>query len=158
MRQIPLGVNLSCSNRLRVQVISQLYSTNILCSFYNTTLADSGGSRYCLSGTPSSVSTGCTNTNGQQRCICSSNGQVGLNILQSLIKREVQPIQFKITKQINNPSALKQWLSICSQLRNIRSTYRHRHKYSFRGCHSETGFHLVMERNFVCLWRRNNCN
>jgi hypothetical protein len=26
------------------------------------------------------------------------------------------------------------------------------------GCYSETGVHIVMERNFVCLWRRHNCN
>ncbi len=27
-----------------------------------------------------------------------------------------------------------------------------------RGCYSETGFHIGMDRNFVCLWRRHNCN
>jgi hypothetical protein len=26
------------------------------------------------------------------------------------------------------------------------------------GCYSETGGHIVMDRNFVCLWRRHNCN
>ncbi len=26
------------------------------------------------------------------------------------------------------------------------------------GCYSETGFHIGMNRNFVCLWRRHNCN
>ncbi len=25
------------------------------------------------------------------------------------------------------------------------------------GCYSETGFHIVVDRNFVCLWRRHNC-
>jgi hypothetical protein len=25
------------------------------------------------------------------------------------------------------------------------------------GLYSETGFHIGMERNFVCLWRRPNC-
>ncbi len=25
------------------------------------------------------------------------------------------------------------------------------------GLYSETGFHIDMERNFVCLWRRLNC-
>ncbi len=28
----------------------------------------------------------------------------------------------------------------------------------FQGCYSETGVHIVMDRNFVCLWRRHNCN
>ncbi len=27
-----------------------------------------------------------------------------------------------------------------------------------QGCYSETGLHIVMYRNFVCLWRRHNCN
>jgi hypothetical protein len=26
------------------------------------------------------------------------------------------------------------------------------------GCYSETGFNIDMDRNFVCLWRRHNCN
>jgi hypothetical protein len=26
------------------------------------------------------------------------------------------------------------------------------------GCYSQTGFHIVMDGNFVCLWRRHNCN
>ncbi len=26
------------------------------------------------------------------------------------------------------------------------------------GCYSETGFHIGMDRNFVCLWRRHNWN
>ncbi len=25
------------------------------------------------------------------------------------------------------------------------------------GCYSETGFHISMDRNFVCLWCRHNC-
>ncbi len=34
------------------------------------------------------------------------------------------------------------------------------HKLPFTrlGCYSETGFHIVMDGNFVCLWRRHNCN
>jgi hypothetical protein len=27
-----------------------------------------------------------------------------------------------------------------------------------QGCYSETGFHIGMDRNFVCLWRRHNYN
>jgi hypothetical protein len=27
-----------------------------------------------------------------------------------------------------------------------------------QGCYSETGFHIVIDRNFVCLWRSHNCN
>ncbi len=27
-----------------------------------------------------------------------------------------------------------------------------------QGCYSETGIHIVMDLNFVCLWRRHNCN
>ncbi len=27
-----------------------------------------------------------------------------------------------------------------------------------QGCYSETGFHIGMDCNFVCLWRRHNCN
>jgi hypothetical protein len=27
-----------------------------------------------------------------------------------------------------------------------------------QGCYSETGVQIAMERNFVCLWRRHNCN
>ncbi len=30
--------------------------------------------------------------------------------------------------------------------------------YRWAGCYSETGFHIGMDRNFVCLWRRHNCN
>jgi hypothetical protein len=26
------------------------------------------------------------------------------------------------------------------------------------GCYLETRLHIVMDRNFVCLWRRHNCN
>ncbi len=26
-----------------------------------------------------------------------------------------------------------------------------------QGCYSETGLHIRMDRNFVCLWRRHNC-
>ncbi len=26
-----------------------------------------------------------------------------------------------------------------------------------QGCYLETGFHIVMDRNFICLWRRHNC-
>ncbi len=26
-----------------------------------------------------------------------------------------------------------------------------------QGCYSETGFHIGMDGNFVCLWRRHNC-
>ncbi len=26
------------------------------------------------------------------------------------------------------------------------------------GCYSEAGFHIGMDRNFVCLWRRHNCH
>jgi hypothetical protein len=26
-----------------------------------------------------------------------------------------------------------------------------------QGCYSETGLHIRMGRNFVCLWRRHNC-
>jgi hypothetical protein len=29
---------------------------------------------------------------------------------------------------------------------------------NFQGCYSETGFHIGLDRNFVCLWRRHNCN
>ncbi len=29
---------------------------------------------------------------------------------------------------------------------------------TIQGCYSETGVHIVMDRNFVCLWRRHNCN
>ncbi len=35
-----------------------------------------------------------------------------------------------------------------------------RHKISMRicrGCYSETGFHIGMDRNFVCSWCRHNC-
>ncbi len=34
----------------------------------------------------------------------------------------------------------------------------HIHSYAIPGCYSETGFHIGMDRNFVCLWRRHNCN
>jgi hypothetical protein len=27
-----------------------------------------------------------------------------------------------------------------------------------QGCYSDTGFHIVIDRNFVCLWRSHNCN
>ncbi len=30
--------------------------------------------------------------------------------------------------------------------------------YTLQGCYSETGLHIVMDRNFVCSWRSHNCN
>jgi hypothetical protein len=30
--------------------------------------------------------------------------------------------------------------------------------YRVRGYYSETGFHIGMDRNFVCLWRSHNSN
>ncbi len=52
-------------------------------------------------------------------------------------------------------------LTFCHFLRknvnciNIRFTYL---VLCVRGCYSETGFHIGMDRNFVCFWRRHNCN
>jgi hypothetical protein len=34
----------------------------------------------------------------------------------------------------------------------------HASRTTLRGCYSETGFYIGMDVNFVCFWRRHNCN
>ncbi len=54
-----------------------------------------------------------------------------------------------------SPSSPSRPASTSSCLRNQTKS---RFAVLGQGCYSETGLHIVMDRNFVCLWRSHNCN
>ncbi len=60
-----------------------------------------------------------------------------------------------------NTSSCLDLINWLAKRRQKVAAFRQMSKYStfpFQDCHSETGFRIGMGRNFVCLWRRHNCN